>query len=150
MPSAAPEFSRAAIKEIVRVGDPYLWIDEVVALSDEQIVARKFLDPGLPIFQAHYRDFPLFPGALQCEAAFQASAILIARTMPASPGHVPVIARVRNTKFRSMARPGEMLEIIVSQRGRIAKAVDLHGKLTADGRTTTELRFTATEAPVTT
>ena len=48
--------------------------------------------------------FPLFPGALQCEAAFQASAALIARTQPTRPGYLPVVARVRSVKFRRLVR----------------------------------------------
>ena len=64
--------NREEIEKILPVRDPYLWLDEVVEISDTQIHARKFLDPELEIFRAHYVDFPLFPGALQCEAAFQA------------------------------------------------------------------------------
>ena len=30
------------------------------------------LDPNLDVFAGHYPDFPVLPGILQCEAAFQA------------------------------------------------------------------------------
>ena len=136
------------IESAVLSQDPYLWIDEVLSIDDERIHARKYLAPDLPIFEAHYKTFPLFPGALQCEAAFQASAILIARSQPTKPGHVPVIARVRNVKFRQMVRPGDVIDIVVERRDAIASAVALRGRISVGGRTTTELDFVATEAPL--
>ena len=80
--------NRQEIEKILPVRDPYLWLDEVVEISDTQIHARKYLDPELEIFQAHYVDFPLFPGALQCEAAFQAAGV----ADPPTPSREPKAA----------------------------------------------------------
>ena len=135
------------IQQVIPMREPYLWLDEVIAIDDDHIHARKFLDPGLDVFRGHYADFPLFPGALQCEAAFQAAAVLIARTQPVEPGHVPVIARVAGVKFRQMARPGQTLDIYVDVRDRVANVIAMRGRIVADGVKTTELSFAATEAP---
>ncbi|MBS0265168.1 MAG: beta-hydroxyacyl-ACP dehydratase [Planctomycetes bacterium] len=134
------------ISQIIGVKEPYLWLDETVTLTDRRIHARKYLDPLLPLFQAHFVTFPLFPGALQCEAAFQAASLLIAGLVPVKPGHVPVIARVKNVKFRRMARPGDWLDIDVEIVDRAAHAFSLRGRISVAGKTTTELDFVATEA----
>jgi 3-hydroxyacyl-[acyl-carrier-protein] dehydratase len=139
--------NRETIKQVIGVGEPYLWLDEVIQINDNRIHARKFLDPNLDIFKSHYVDFPLFPGSLQCEATFQASAVLIAQTHPVTAGHIPVIARVRNTKFRKMARPGDTLDIIVEIEDQVGSAFTLKGHVSVAGATTTELIFIATEAP---
>ena len=136
------------IKSTIGVDTPYLWLDEVVEIDDRRIHARKHLDPDLEIFKSHYVEFPLFPGSLQCEAAFQASAVLIARSQAVTDGHVPVIARVRGTKFRRMARPGDTLDIVVEIEDRVGAAFVLKGRISVAGHTTTELHFTATEAPI--
>lgn len=140
--------NREEIQAIIPVRDPYLWLDEVVEISESLIHARKYLDPGLEIFRAHYVDFPLFPGALQCEAAFQAAALLIAHTQTRTAGRVPVIARVKNTKFKRMVRPGDTLDVHVQLVARNSRVVALKGRLSVNGQTTTQLEFSAVEADV--
>ena len=140
--------NREEIQAIIPVRDPYLWLDEVVEISESQIHARMYLDPDLEIFSAHYVDFPLFPGALQCEAAFQAAALLIAQTQPRTEGFVPVIARVKNTKFKRMVRPGDTLDVHVQLVARTSRVLTLKGRLSVEGQTTTQLEFSAVEAAV--
>ena len=40
---------RQTIEAITRTSDPYLWIDEAVQIDDDQIHARKYLSPEMPI-----------------------------------------------------------------------------------------------------
>jgi 3-hydroxyacyl-[acyl-carrier-protein] dehydratase len=63
------------IRSAIPHRDPFLWIDEVLDVTETRIVARKFLSPELDVFRGHYPDFPVLPGVLQCEACFQAGAI---------------------------------------------------------------------------
>ena len=140
--------NREQIRAILPLGDAYLWLDEVIEISDDQIHARKFLDPALEIFKAHYIDYPLFPGALQCEAAFQAAAVLMAQSRSRTDGRVPVIARLKNTKFKRMVRPGDTLDIHVQRVASGPRLVALQGRLSVNGQTMTQLEFSATEAVV--
>jgi 3-hydroxyacyl-[acyl-carrier-protein] dehydratase len=70
------------IKACIPHRDPFLWLDEVTEISETHIVARKVLKESLPVFQGHYPAFPVFPGVLQCEACFQAGAVLISKLVP--------------------------------------------------------------------
>ena len=67
------------IKQSIPHRDPFLWLDEVTEISDTRIVARKYLPEDLDLFRGHYPHFPILPGVIQCEAAFQASAVLISK-----------------------------------------------------------------------
>ena len=134
------------ISDMIGVSDPYMWIDRVEQLSDEAIECRKPLPADLPVFSGHYHDFPLFPGALQCEAAFQASAVLIGKIVKTPSNRIPVIGRVRNVKFRRLVRPESELVIEVRIRERVGSAYYCKGTVRVDGKVTTELEFTATEA----
>ena len=125
---------------------PFLWIDEVTEIGDGRIAATKHLDPGLDVFRGHYPDFPILPGVLQCEAAFQAAAILIADIEPVEGGQVPVVTRVNNVKFRRPIRPGETMQIEARVTERLANAFFLTAVVKVGGQTATRLEFACTAA----
>ena len=127
---------------------PFLWIDEVVELDERHIRARKFLDPNLEIFQGHYPGFPVLPGVLQLEAAFQAGAILISTLEPPVAGQAPVVTRLNDTKFRRMVRPGETLDIEVELTERLANAFFLTAKVSVNGQVATRLEFACATAAI--
>ena len=139
---------RDAIQQCIPHRPPFLWIDEVVEISDDRIHARKYLDPDLDVFSGHYPDFPVLPGVLQCEAAFQASAILISKIAELSDDLVPVVTRLNNTKFRRMVRPGETLDIEVQLTEKLSNAFFLTGKVSVDGEMATRLEFACATAVI--
>lgn len=139
--------NRDQIAQFISVGLEYLWLDEVSELTDSKIVSCKRIDPDLPVLQQHYRGFPLFPGALQCEACFQAANVLLTKLLPENPSTLPVIARVQQVKFKRLVRPGDVLTIEVTLEDRTAKAIRMKGTCRVADEVSTSLRFTATEAP---
>ena len=97
--------TRAEILQRIPHRPPFLWVDEVLELSPERIRASKFLSPSLDVFSGHYPGQPILPGVLQCEAAFQAGALLISEMVTLKEGQVPVVTRLNNVKFRRPVRP---------------------------------------------
>ena len=128
---------------------PFLWIDEVVAIDETSIHARKFLAEDLDVFRGHYPHFPVLPGVLQCEAAMQAAAVLIAQSIDTTDEGVPVATRMNNVQFRRLVRPGDTLDIEVTLTERLQNAFFLKGRVSVDGKVTTRLEFacTVTELP---
>ena len=124
--------------------DPWLWIDEVLELTDTTIHARKHLTASLPVFQGHYPGFPLLPGVILCEACLEASAILIADLGVSTEGRVPVATRMNNVKFRRMVRPGETIGVRVSLRDRLQDVFYLSGRVEVDGDVAATLDFVTT------
>lgn len=141
--------NQSEIKQLIPHRDPFLWIDEVVEISESTIVARKHIPADLDVFQGHYPHFPILPGVLQLEAAFQAGAILIAKTQEVGEGQVPVVTRVNNTKFRSMVRPGDILDIEVTLTEKLSNAFFLTGKVSVGGKVTVRLEFACAAAAIT-
>lgn len=125
---------------------PFLWLDEVLEISAERIVASKHLAADLPVFQGHYPDFPVFPGVLQCEACFQAGAVLIASSGTLTGGNVPVVTRQNNTQFRKLIRPGDTLKIEAELTDRVSNAFYLKGRVTVDNKVAARLEFVCTLA----
>ena len=127
--------------------DPWLWIDEVLELTDTTIHARKHLSTSLPVFQGHYPGFPLLPGVILCEACLEASAILIADLGVSPEGRVPVATRMNNVKFRRMVRPGETIGVQVSLRDRLQDVFYLSGRVEVAGDVAATLDFVTTAVP---
>lgn len=136
------------IKRCIPHREPFLWLDEVLEITDTHIVCNKQLSADLPVFVGHYPKFPVFPGVLQCEACFQAGAVLISRMVEVPAGQVPVVTRVNNVQFRRMIRPGDTIEIRVDFTERLANAYCMKGKVTVDGQVTARLEFICATAPI--
>jgi 3-hydroxyacyl-[acyl-carrier-protein] dehydratase len=139
--------TREEIENCIPHRPPFLWLDEVVEITETRLVARKFIDPELDVFRGHYPHFPVLPGVLQCEAVFQAGAVLISRLIDTQSGAVPVVTRLQNAQFRKMVRPGDTLQIEVELTERLANAFYLRGKTTVAGQTTARLEFACAAAP---
>ncbi|HLJ11310.1 MAG TPA: 3-hydroxyacyl-ACP dehydratase FabZ family protein [Planctomycetaceae bacterium] len=138
--------SRDEICRLIPHRDPFLWIDEIVEESADRLVARKHLAADLDVFRGHYPGQPVMPGVLLCEAAMQAGAVLIARTLDRqiSSGRVPVVTRMSNVKFRQMVRPQDTLEIEVELTDQLSEAYFLKARIKVAGNTVAQLEFACT------
>jgi 3-hydroxyacyl-[acyl-carrier-protein] dehydratase len=139
---------RSAIEALIPHREPFLWLDEVLELSETLVRARKRVAEDLEIFRGHYPDFPVLPGVLLCEAVFQAGAVLIASGGDIPEGHVPVVTRQHETRFRRMVRPGEVLDIEARLDETLGGAWFLSGTVRVDGQVAVRLQFACTAAEV--
>jgi 3-hydroxyacyl-[acyl-carrier-protein] dehydratase len=140
--------NRDEIERLIPHRPPFLWIDEVVENTPTSVYARKFLDPALDVFAGHYPGFAVLPGVLLCEAALQTGALLIATLEFGAGGHVPVVGRLNNVKFRRMVRPGETIDIYVDLTEKVGGAWFLRGRTEVGGQTSCSLEFAVTLAAV--
>ncbi|MGB4738439.1 MAG: 3-hydroxyacyl-ACP dehydratase FabZ family protein [Fuerstiella sp.] len=135
-------------KECIPHRSPFLGLDSVTEITESSIVATKHLSADLPVFQGHYPQFPVFPGVLQCEACFQAGAVLISKVAEGVAGEVPVVTRQNNTQFRRLIRPGETIQVEVELTERVSNAFYLKGRVSVDGKVTARLDFVCSSAAV--
>lgn len=137
------------IQQLIPHRAPFLWLDEIVSVDETSIHAKKRLPADLDVFGGHYPQFPVLPGVLQCEAAMQAGAVLIARTINVDDGKVPVATRMNNVQFRRLVRPGDTLDIEVTLTDRLQDTFFLKARVSVDSQVSTRLEFacTTTEMP---
>lgn len=94
---------------------PFLFIDEIVELTDERVVAKRIVRPEEPHFAGHYPGNPIMPGVLLCEAVFQAGSLLLVERLAQTLGdryrYTPILSRIREAKFKNMVRPGDEIRI---------------------------------------
>lgn len=143
-----PVLTKAQIQQLIPHRDPFLWIDEIVDVAPDRIVAQKFVDPALDLFRGHYPGKPVLPGVIICEASMQAGAVLIAHQGdPLAPGKVPVAARMNNVKFKHMVVPGDTLRIEVELTDRLKDTYYMSAQVQSGGKTAATLEFTCMAVP---
>ena len=103
--------------------DPFLFIDEVIEVSNEKLVAKRFVSPEEEFFRGHFPDFPIMPGVLILEAMAQSCGLLGSHIMKqeATKDSVYLLCGVEKVRFRQKVLPNDTLKfeskVISSKRG---------------------------------
>lgn len=114
---------------------PFLFVDEILSETEDQLSARLQVRPEFDFFRGHYPGNPIMPGVLISEAVFQAGAVLLARKAEGEcGGDVPVLTRIEDARFRSIVRPGDELTIEVRLKERMGKFFFMRGSVKAGAR----------------
>tara|TARA_Y100001949_G_C15946326_1_gene312635 strand:+ start:800 stop:1240 length:441 start_codon:yes stop_codon:yes gene_type:complete len=115
------------IKRYLPHREPFLFIDEVVDIKDNEIIhAKKTISEDEYFLEGHFPGNPIFPGVIIIEALGQASGILGFTTMNKTPeeGSIYVLAGVDKVRFRRRVRPGDTIDLfskVVSEKRGIWK-----------------------------
>lgn len=128
---------------------PFLWLDRVLEISSEAIVAAKTIPPDLDIFKGHYPDYPLMPGVLLCEAVFQAGALLVGEALEkdgengegSAARGMPVLTRILGAKFKREVRPGDAIEIRATLQEKVGPAWFMKGSVRVHGKVAVQVEF---------
>ena len=90
---------------------PFLLIDKVLKLDLEEniVIAQKNTTFNEAFFQGHFPGIPIMPGVLIIEALAQTGGILIYKK--GYGDKIAVLMNVKNAKFRTPVRPGDILRL---------------------------------------
>jgi len=124
---------------------PFLFVDEIVEISENKIVTLKKMEPCFDFFKGHYPKNPIVPGVILCEAAFQSGAVLISKTREISKNAVPVVTRAGEIKFRKMVKPGDTIEITVEIIEKVSSAYFMKASVSSNGKNVMRCEFAVSE-----
>ena len=123
---------------------PFLFVDKVISLSDEVIVAERTLKKEEFFFEGHYPQLPLMPGVLMCEAIFQTAGIFMSQKLLKNTdidGKVPVLTRIESAKFKRMAFPGDTLQLEATFSQKVKDFYFFKGCAKKEGQTLVTIEF---------
>lgn len=115
------------IMNIIPYNEHFLFIDKVLSISRNKIVAIKDLKGSEDFFKGHFVDFPIMPGALTVEGMGQA-ATLLARANIKNHKEKDVLAhKLKEVKFMAPIVPPAQIKFDVDlitqdERGAILQA----------------------------
>ena len=135
------ELSPAEVLAAVPHRPPFRFVDEILELDDEHIVAAYRFAPDADFYRGHFPGRPVTPGVLLVEAMAQAAVVahglyLVAKTIPAAElGAGLYLFTEASVEFAGMVAPGERVTIhgrkVFLRRQKLRSAVEMTG---ADGR----------------
>lgn len=109
--------NKEEIKEIIPHREPFLLIDEIVALDPgKKCVAVKHIKEDDFWFAGHFPGMPVTPGVLMIEMLAQTGGVCVG-VMPENKGRIGLFAKIDNAKFRRQVVPGDdlMLEVEITK-----------------------------------
>lgn len=125
-------------KEYIPQREPFLFIDEILDMSENSIVTKKNVLGTEDFFKGHFPGNPIMPGVLLQEALFQSAAAMLSQK---SGGGTGVVTRVQNAKFKNMVVPGDELLMEVQLIESLSNAHFCKGKSTVNGKTVLVMEF---------
>ncbi len=129
------------VQDLIPHRPPFLFVDEITALSAEEITTVRTFDPNEAFYQGHYPGNPITPGVLLCEACYQSDALLIAGNAEGELKGVPVLTRSTNAKFRGMVKPGDQIEIHIQLTEKVSAAYFMKATVKCAGKVVFRVEF---------
>ncbi len=110
-PNITPVFGHKEIAKILPHKHPFLLVDKVIKLNEEEVIAIKNITGDQYFFQGHFPEEPLMPGVLQLEAMAQAGGVLVLADKDDPKEWSTYFVKIENAKFKDKVVPGDTLKI---------------------------------------
>ena len=138
------EFDR--VEDYLHHRDPYLLIKEIVSVSDQEVITKAKISGDEFFIAGHFPGAPILPGAMMQEMTTQSAGILIAaqhNPMEKYNTHDPffneyalgVLVKIKQSRFRGFARPGDEVQIKVSLNEHIDPMFDFSATVSVGSKT---------------
>lgn len=148
-PAAMSGSELKPVREVLPHRPPFLFLDEILEMTEVSIRARRTARAEEPHFEGHYPGKPIMPGVLLCETVLQAGAYLMAAKMGLDQ-HMegaPVVTRMNKVRFKRMIKPGDILDIKADHQRTKMGVHMLTGSIECEGELVCSLEFTLMLVP---
>ena len=108
-PSKAPVYTHTQVEKLLPHRWPFLLVDKVIKLSENEVVAIKNVSADQYFFPGHFPGEALFPAVLQIEALAQTGGVLILSREPDPENFSTYFVKIDSAKFKGKVVPGDTL-----------------------------------------
>lgn len=110
-PNEVPVFNYQQIEKILPHKHPFLLVDKIIKLTENEVVSIKNITGDQYFFQGHFPGEPIMPGVLQLEAMAQAGGVLVLADKENPSNWSTYFVKIENAKFKDKVVPGDTLII---------------------------------------
>ncbi|MBN2237349.1 MAG: 3-hydroxyacyl-ACP dehydratase FabZ, partial [Bacteroidales bacterium] len=108
-PNAELVYDINAIMKLLPHRPPFLLVDRVLQISENEIIGSKNVTMNESFFVGHFPEEPVMPGVLQIEAMAQTGGILVLSSVPDPENYLTYFMKIDQVKFRNKVVPGDTL-----------------------------------------
>jgi UDP-3-O-[3-hydroxymyristoyl] N-acetylglucosamine deacetylase/3-hydroxyacyl-[acyl-carrier-protein] dehydratase len=136
-------FDIEKILEIMPHRYPFLLIDKVEIISEDEVIGIKNVTFNEPFFQGHFPSDPIMPGVLIVESMVQAGGFLLLNKFEDPKNSNVYFTTINKAKFRNPVRPGDVLKHKVKLTAFRSNFCKLEGKSYVEEQMVAEGSFAA-------
>jgi len=122
-PSVPPVYTTQKIEQTLPHRFPFLMVDKIIELTENQVVGVKNISADQYFFQGHFPNNPVFPGVLQLEAMAQTGGILALSTVPDPDNWDTYFLKIDKVRFKRKVVPGDTLILKLKLLGPIRRGI---------------------------
>lgn len=132
------EINAENIKKVIPYKEPFLFIDKVISLSNNKIVAIKYIEGSEDFFKGHFVGFPIMPGALTVEGIGQSATLLVRSNIPNHQEKDVLAYKLKEVKFMSPIVPPAEIRFEIELIAQDERGAILQGKAFLEGAVVAE------------
>ena len=110
-PKQTPAYDINQIKEYLPHRAPFLLVDKIMHIDEENVFGIKNVSYNEPFFAGHFPEEPIMPGVLIVEAMAQCGGMLAIHNLDKESKYSTYFMKIDNVRFKNKVVPGDTLQL---------------------------------------